>query len=257
MNPNIKRSIPWVIAVLTTMFNVVWFIVYRPKPVDSPPTVAKTIRIPEPTKSAPTTKPDTAGGLLPFRVKSTVMTNIDLSAYFTDHSTSLWPPRQPKDLLWKLKGKQEFDGFAFSIEGIIQLRAQLRSIYPERVNGIEIQKKAKVLHLLHGVGGQRADGVTVGLLTFRYADGEEREFEILYGRHVGHWNQDGEEPKPDPNSAIAWIDQDPRYTSESRKLRIYRTSIENPRPGFVIENMDYSATMLGCSPFLLALSVEE
>ncbi|MBI1176535.1 hypothetical protein GC207_03765 [bacterium] len=132
-------------------------------------------------------------------------------------------------------------GEAFDLEGLAYGRHEFggisfQTIAPVALNGGELNLKSdslancRELHLLHGVRGRLNDGETVARVLWRYADGKVLETAINYGEQVRDcwfWNY---EPVSDPGSAMAWTGSNPAVRAQGGSLRLYRTSLENPRP---------------------------
>lgn len=188
---------------------------------------------------------------------------IDLSENFTDRSadTNLFVNgiiRGPEDLVCLLKNGRILGNVRFFVTGIISLKNKedSDSPYPESVDGIKIDKTFRAMHLLHGTTGWNNDGVPVAFVVFHYADGSERKALLSYGKHVRDWFQSQENAPPDPNTVIAWTMHSPISNDEKAKLRIYRTTIENPQPNLKVVSVDYASALTGCAPFLLGMTLE-
>jgi len=178
-------------------------------------------------------------------------------------------------------GTQTFSNVTFDVRGAVQLadnQLDWQEHVETSVKGIEVGKKLKRLHILHGsnvdhpssrspVSGQAATYV------MHYADGGQIEFPIHCGRDllpVLWWPGWG--PETATEATIAWRgkksvmrgvekiggikDQNgnPRNDSE---LRIFKSVWENPRPDEEIVSIDFiSSETRGLLPFLIAITVE-
>jgi hypothetical protein len=197
---------------------------------------------------------------------------IDLSAYYT---SPFRVPFQPvyDDLegdtgLTRLPvGTSTIEGVIFDARGVIQLRRfePLRGTWgvlwnerPDRVEGIAINRVFKRFHLLQGTGWNEPDGTPIASLVLHYADGEQREIQVLYGRHLRDWMfKPGEqESGVMENSRVGWIDSSPVAERQGLALRLYVTTWDNPRPEAEVTTLDYGSRMTQCAPFLIALTVE-
>jgi RNA polymerase sigma factor (sigma-70 family) len=192
---------------------------------------------------------------------------IDLTAYYNARTTNstLSPvtQRDRNNLAEFPTGTNRFAGVPFTVGGVIQLahientRWQVK--YPDRVSGIPIGMQCRRLHLLHGAGftPDSLRGV-VAYLALRFQDGQMTKIPIIYGRNIQDWWYGKESPDPlDPGTAIAWRGSNPEAASKGQKLRIYRSTFPNPRPGEPVQSIDYVSTLTTCAPFLLGLTVEQ
>jgi len=112
---------------------------------------------------------------------------LDLARFINAQLDVQWnTTTYPGDDLAELpRGVQEFDGVAFDIRGVIQLQSQVwkqrKCPFPEKVEGIPIQRACRFLYLLHADGGSQAPtGTPVALLLLHYQDGTQAEIAILH-----------------------------------------------------------------------------
>ena len=92
---------------------------------------------------------------------------------------------------------------------------------------------------------------------WHYATGEEAS-PILYGQDVRDWwwrPESAQEPTS-ARSRVVWTGSNPIARDKGYKLRLYLTTIENPRPQDMVRSLDYVSAMIESAPFLIALTVE-
>ena len=187
-------------------------------------------------------------------------------------------------------GLHKFAGVEFDVRGVIQLDGQtLREEggkYPERVDGIPVNRKIYRMHVLHAAGWQAPKNAVIGAYVLHYADGSQKEFEIVYGKHVLDWWRYDDLPLDPENTQTAWtgfndmarnmVDSGPEARivdganrllqsfglsklsaqEVSGPLRLFKTAWDNPQPDIEVESIDYVSKMTDSAPFLIAITVE-
>jgi len=159
-------------------------------------------------------------------------------------------------------GHQIFDGIRFNVAGIIQLAdgndvTQTNNPYPASVEGIPVNRFCRRLHLLHGTVQSADDQTVVANLVLHYADGSTGKCDIIYGQQVYDWWFDGDSNPPlAGNTKIAWVGKNPTATSKGCRIRVFKTSLFNPKPDVRIETIDFVSALTRSAPFLLALTEE-
>jgi serine/threonine protein kinase len=192
---------------------------------------------------------------------------ISLDYYYQTRIASASPhDRDPGNNLARLPaGHQVFDGVRFNVAGIISLacgndvtRTNDSYPYPVSVEGIPVNRFCSQLHLLHGTAGGADDQTLVAKLVLHYADGTTADLDIIYGQQVYDWWFKGDDNPPlAGNTKIAWIGDNPTAKKHGYRIRVFKTSFMNPKPGVRVETVDYvSALASTSSPFLLALTEE-
>jgi hypothetical protein len=190
-------------------------------------------------------------------IATNVVRPIDLTASCnagTTNAVGMGVRSHPNNLAEFPTGELEVGGIRFLVTGMIQLA----TMYPKRVDGISVGARGHRLHLLHGTGGAPPDGAAVALLTLHYADGSAAELPIVYGEHVRDWWtwKKNEPAELAPGSEIAWVGDNAFAKARNCRLRVYRSTFDNPKPDLVIEAIDYARLDTRCNPFMLGLSIE-
>lgn len=151
-------------------------------------------------------------------------------------------------------------GIRFLTEGVIQLACKdsqtWSNHFPDKVEGIEIGLKVREIHILHGTGFWAEEGKPIAALILHYENGSERRIPIVYGRHVRDWWQSKGDPRPDSGSEIIWFGKNPAAQLNRARLRIYKSSFQNPLPDVTVQSIDYVSTLTLSAPFMLAMSIE-
>jgi hypothetical protein len=188
---------------------------------------------------------------------------IALSNFFNAQLDKPWNPTSyPGDDLGNLpRGVQVFDGVRFDIRGAIQLQGgtwkERGCQFPEKVEGIPVQRSCRCLYVLHADGGARAPaGATVAVLVWHYKDGTSAELPIRHDIHVKDWWSYGRPPPSDPNTLVAWEGQNQATARMGNSIRLYKTRFENPFPRKLVATLDYVSAMAEPGPLLVAVSVE-
>ncbi|MHC1766698.1 MAG: protein kinase [Verrucomicrobiia bacterium] len=215
--------------------------------------------------------------VLPARAAEAGPNLINLNAYYTGLLDAIFyptgDPREYDDDLEALltpTGLMTKGGVPFDVRGVVLLwRFEPASVgersfwnrYPKRVNGIAIGRRVQRLHALHGVFCRSSmdDGTSIGSFVWHYADGTERETEIVYGRDVRNWCQGGNSPDPQrecEQGRVVWDGTNPVARAQGTTRRLYLTAYENPQPDIVVTSLDFVSKMTQAAPFLVALTVE-
>lgn len=162
-------------------------------------------------------------------------------------------------------GYQIIDGVRFNIAGVIELAcandfAQTNNSYPypQSVEGIPVNRIFRQLNLLHGTTGSADDQTLVAKLVLHYVDGTTANLDIIYGEQVYDWWFKGDaNPSLAGNTKVAWMGENQSAKRKGYRIRVFKTSFDNPKPGVRVETIDYvSALAPNSSPFLLALTAE-
>ena len=194
------------------------------------------------------------------RNAGTINLKDNLNAKFTESVLARGGNGGPNNLASFPQGLRHFGGTLFNVEGIVQLSSlhlrMERKHYPERVNGIKVARQCCRLHLLHGAGWDDRDGKRIAELVLHYADGSQRELNIIFGEHVRCWWGPPSEKVSGPDARMVWTGSNPVTRQRGAHLRIYKTTFQNPQPNVKIETIDYASMMANAAPFLIALTVE-
>ncbi len=189
---------------------------------------------------------------------------VSLDSFYQSKIASASPhDRNPRNNLAKLPaGHQTFDGVRFNVAGLIQLAdgndvTQTNNPYPESVEGIPVNRICRQLHLLHGTTQGLGDQLVVASLVLHYADGTTGKLDIIYGQQVYDWWFQGSADLPlAGNTKVAWVGQNPEAARGGYRIRVFKSSFENPQPDKRITTIDYVSALTPSAPFLLALTVE-
>jgi hypothetical protein len=169
----------------------------------------------------------------------------------------------PRNNLAKLPaGYQIIDGVRFNVAGLIQLAdgndaAQTNNPYPQSVEGIPMNRSFRQLHILHGTAQGADQQTVVASLVLHYADGTTGKLDIVYGQQVYDWWFRGANDVPlAGNTKIAWIGANTEATRQGYRIRVFKTSFDNPKPDQRIDTIDFVSALTSSGPFLLALTTE-
>ena len=161
---------------------------------------------------------------------------------------------------WKVvpKGLQNFDGILFDLSGTLLLKSKNMPQLKDAVRNIPVQKTCRYVHLLHGVGYADEDGTSIAIMEIHYANGDKRQFPIIYGAHVRNWWKEKEEKVSevsDPNSGVAWSGQGEYPPPDRASVRLYRSTFVNPLPTEAIDHIDFVSQNSKAVPCIVSLSV--
>jgi len=162
-------------------------------------------------------------------------------------------------------GHRIIDGVRFNVAGLIEVAcandlAQSNNPYPypTSVEDIPVNRFCRKIHLLHGTTGSAADQTLVAKLVLHYVDGTTADLDIIYGEQVYDWwfKGDGYPPLAG-NTKVAWVGENKSANRNGYRIRVFKTSFNNPKPGARVETIDYdSALAPASSPFMVALTAE-
>ena len=156
-------------------------------------------------------------------------------------------------------GVQRFVGIDFDVRGIIQLRGKSLGFnptaYPAEVKGIPVASKCPRLHFLHGTGWRVPDGILIGHYVVQYADGATQEIPIRYGMELRDWDFFTDEREQTPGAVVAWTGTNDYCKGEdNQRIRLFKSTWENPQPEVEIRTIDFYSTYSNCYPFLIAIT---
>ncbi len=157
-------------------------------------------------------------------------------------------------------GLKTFLGTTFDVRGVVELsglKATARSgSDPEQVAGINIGRKCRRLQFLHATKLAADNGTHVGTYVVHYADTQTREFRIVYGLDLRAWCTENGEPLMAKQAALVWLGSNPLVRSESKSLRMFKSTWVNERPGVEVVSIDFVSSLSAASPFLVAVAAD-
>lgn len=118
-----------------------------------------------------------------------------------------------------------------------------------------LQERGGGIHLLHGVRGTTAEGNEIAAVRWRYKRHADVVVPIRYGVHARDCLFWSFEPVSDENSAMAWTGSNQAVREEGGALRLYRTTIQNPRPEAELTGVEiFSEPPSVVEPFIVAVT---
>lgn len=188
------------------------------------------------------------------------VTLVDLTSFTNASLRESWLPSTTDDDLQALgMGRQILGAVPFQVDGVVRLSGmdgEEVAKFPSAIKNIKIERSVGKLHLLHACAGKETDGVVIAKIIIHYTDGLQREMPIAYGSHARDWQFWDFEPVNDKNSAMAWTGENLYVRAQKGSLRLYRTTLTNPRPGSRVAWLDYVSTQTRSAPFMVALTIE-
>jgi hypothetical protein len=150
------------------------------------------------------------------------------------------------------QGRATLGGTEFDLRGLLLLRsAQLTADHGTTREGISVNQACHRLHFLHATDIQETNGVQVAAYVAHYADGQQQEIPVLFGRDTGAWLLE-EDPADTAQPVVAW-----RHSPGGGiTLQLYVMTWENPRAGVPIASLDFVSKMSQAAPFLVAITAE-
>jgi hypothetical protein len=164
------------------------------------------------------------------------------------------------------KGESLFDGVKFKVEDkLIQLGCKYVEDKPDKVQGIEVDRKFAKLYVLHATGfgafGDPGDplyvndGTAIGRYIVRYEDKSAEIIPIVYGEDVRDWfNHD--QSKPVTRGKVVWQGENDFARQFSATLRLYRSEWKNPKPDTKVVSIDFEREGdNAAAPFCVAMTI--
>jgi WD40 repeat protein len=162
-------------------------------------------------------------------------------------------------------GLQVFGGVRFDVRGLIRLAgASLPTNlsttgpwdddhgYPERVEGIPINRKTRGISFLQACVGRPApEGTKIGSYVVHFVDHGQMEIPIIYGQNTAHWCADA------PKAGMVWTASGPVPDLGISTKHLFKQTWINPSPDILIGTIDFiSAMNPTTAPFLVAITVD-
>jgi hypothetical protein len=146
----------------------------------------------------------------------------------------------------------------FDVRGLIQVGCQSSTgeHYPKEVRGIVVDKVCQRLHFLHAAVNSfsKPIGTEIGYYLVHQPDGRETKIPLIIGRDLGDWFEQPAER--DMKFEVAWNGENETSRALGRKIRLFKTTWQNPHPDSAIAAIDFVATQTSAAPFLVAVTVE-
>jgi serine/threonine protein kinase len=182
---------------------------------------------------------------------------IDLTAHYNAALGENWhEAMQLENHLGEVpSGVQTLAGTQFDVRGLIQVEQKCRR-HPPKIEGIQIGQRCQRLHFVHAAinAALIEDGAEIGRYVVHYVDGERQDIPIVLGQDVLDW---WKQPKAtDQRLVVAWEGDNPKSRRQGKKIRLFKSTWENPSPQAEVRTIDFEATRPGPSPFLIALTAE-
>ena len=208
---------------------------------------------------------------IPARDPAAGPNQIDLSAHYSDGLPEEWllflsldDLDEDHDLSALPAGLVKLQDVRFDIRGQIRLRADWVTSaiyrYPERVEGIAVNRRCRRVHFLHASANPNVElGSFVLRYVLRYADGRPpHEILIRHGEEIADWVSHPGKPEKVTAAVVAWRG-DSGYTASvpGGALQLYLCTKENPHPDVAVSSLDIISAMSAGAPFVVAITVEE
>ena len=213
------------------------------------------------TRLAPGPVPSDMSQRIPPRPANSPVAQVDLTAYYNAALTNAWasPREDGNDLTDYPKGSPSDYAVRFDLRGVLQLGSTnfpFAIDYPAEVKGIRVGLASPVLHFLHAAAGRVEPDTVVGEYVIHYAEGPPVRIPLIYGRNIADWWAD--------SASLARFKMEARFLRGvnaasrrfNRSIKIYDHPWKNPRPGVVIDSIDFRSGHTPAAPFLLAITVE-
>ncbi len=141
--------------------------------------------------------------------------------------------------------------------------------YPKEAHHIITARRIHRLQVLQGAFCRPIvkDGTPIGGFIWHYANGSQRETEIIYGQDVRDWwygnvrerrpwRSARNPPSESDRGRVVWTGNNPVARKAGVSLRLYLTAYENLQPDLEVTSIDLVSKMTTAAPFLVTLTVE-
>jgi WD40 repeat protein/tRNA A-37 threonylcarbamoyl transferase component Bud32 len=184
---------------------------------------------------------------------------IDLSNYYNAALTESWHEKIGRNDLSELSpGVRELAGTLFDVRGLIQLGNTTPDEleYPWRIPRIHVNQLCARLHFLHSAifAGQTPSGTRIGAYAIHYVNGRFDVFNIEVGNTVLDWWSQPQDAVT--NAVVAWIGENEKSRKTTQKIRLFKTTWNNPFPSVPIARIEFLAAYVQAKPFLVAITAE-
>jgi serine/threonine protein kinase len=188
---------------------------------------------------------------------------LDLSRFYNAALTDNWfQDFDGNDLSGLQGGWRRLGPAYFDVGGLIQLSGayteQRRLEFPDRVEGIRVDRKCGRLYFLHGTGWTVSEYTQVACYVVHYLDGRKEEIPVRYGGEVRNWWLGMRDTLPVDNGSVAWIGTNrvAGGSDKNFKLSLYALVWNNAFADVPITTVDFVSTRSASCPFLLAITAE-
>ncbi|HTH46200.1 MAG TPA: hypothetical protein VMB21_01685, partial [Candidatus Limnocylindria bacterium] len=191
---------------------------------------------------------------------------IDLTAFYNKRlDARSWYCDSPLDTSFAglPGGLQEFDGIRFDVRGIVQLNGlEMAKSIPDitwSVEGVQVNLLARRLHFLGGVDALFSSftpGAPVGSCVIHYADGQQAVFPWRARKELDNIQYSPHSSRANTDSTVVWTGMSCASESQNCRLRIMKTTWENPRPEVKIVSIDLKSEKVAPAPLIIAVTAE-
>jgi serine/threonine protein kinase/class 3 adenylate cyclase len=188
----------------------------------------------------------------------TPLSLIDLSRFYNANLTDDWCNCVGHNLATlSREGRIQVRGTQFDPGGIIQVGCfqleKLKAAYPQRVDGIPIERTCRRFHFLHAALGREPDGTRIGSYVVHSPD-SQHEIPIIYGEDLRSWLCESDPKRELKRALTAWTGRTSGLFL--RSIRLFKFTWANPRPEEQVVTLDFQSVVSEAAPFLIALTVE-
>jgi WD40 repeat protein/tetratricopeptide (TPR) repeat protein len=181
---------------------------------------------------------------------------LDLTAFYNASLKRNWHGDEPGNNLASLgTGVQTLAGTDFDVRALIQVQLD-SEIYPAQITNMQVARGCRSLYFLHGASNaaKLTNGTPAGRYVIHLNDGTRFVMPLLMGRDLGDWwEQRGE---TNTMFSVAWTGTNDKSRRTGGKIRLFKSTWQNPRPDVAVRSIDFQATHDQAGPFLIALTVE-
>ena len=156
------------------------------------------------------------------------------------------------------RGIQMLAGTQFDVRGLIQVGSSTRGgqPYPRGIEEVNVRLRCERMHFLHSaiMAFDIKPGTELGHYVIFYEDGSIHGIPIIFGRDVADWFTQPNENLPALKAA--WTGENEASRAVGRKVRLFKSTWENPRPDVPIKHLNFHASHPRAAPFLVAVTVD-
>lgn len=166
-----------------------------------------------------------------------------------------WTDQGNNDFRMMPTGERRFCGIPFDIidpeenhgKSCIVLKGEQRAYFPEKVDGIAVNRKFKRIFFMHTAAWVYGPG-KAGVYIVNYEDGSSVEVPLQAQSNIDDWWSPGDLPQ----AKVGFVAENPVQGS----VGAWVFEWENPKPDTKIDSIDFVSSNTGVVPVLIAISGE-
>lgn len=170
------------------------------------------------------------------------------------------------------RGEQKFGDARFKVgDGILQLGSKREPKFPDRINGIKVDRTCDRIHVLQATlygGSSRKPNETnvvvpekeqIAEYIITYTDGSTEGFPVIHGEDVRDWWYVPGQADAPTVGKVAWEGTNEFADGQRAGIRLYSSVWKNPYPSKTIKSIDFVGRKADsdAAPFCVGITLED